>query len=177
MATSERTVLSALIPVALLLIASPMADLAAALLPFRPAEVSWRFGSYGLFINALVTPILGLALIEVVSGLGERRRTTAFVAALCGLLALIVVGGLALFVLDYLQLRQAVGRAARGAYDSAAVKAMIVAVLEAGVLLWLAVVGFRTSGLGDLTRGRRRKHRVGLVVQVEDEAPSSGQRS
>jgi hypothetical protein len=171
MSTSgERTVVGALIPVALLLIASPLADLMAALLPMRPGEVSWRFGAYGLLTNALVTPIVGLAIILVVSGVQQRERLTAAAAVISGLGALLLVGGFALFVLDYLQLRQAVGRAARGPYDSAAIKAMIVSVLEAAVLLWLASVGFRASGVADAARGRRRRERVGLVVQVEDEA-------
>lgn len=165
-----RTVVGALIPVGLLLIASPLADLLAALLPMRPGEVSWRFGAYGLLTNALVTPILGLAIIEVVSGLRHQRRATAAIAVVCGLLALLLVGGFALFVLDYVQLRQAVGIAARGPYDSAAIKAMIVAGLEAAVLLWLAIAGFRASGVADAAKGRRHRERVGLVVQVEDEA-------
>src|SRR5688500_9584438 len=110
MSTSgERSVVGALIPVALLLIASPLADLIAALLPMRLGEASWRFGAYGLLTNALVTPIVGLAIIEVVSGLQQRQKTTAAVAAICAFLALILVAGFALFVLDYLQLRTAVG--------------------------------------------------------------------
>ncbi len=166
-----RTAVAALLPVALLLIASPLADLVAALLPMRPGEVSWRFGAYGLLTNSLVTPILGLAIILVLSGLRQRKRAAALTGAVCAALALLLIGGFALFVLDYLQLRQAVGVAARGPYDSAAFKAMVVAVLEAGVLLSMAVAGFRASGLTDAAQGRRRRERVGLVVQVEDEAP------
>jgi hypothetical protein len=170
MSTSgERSVVGALIPVALLLILAPMADLMAALLPMRASEVSWRFGAYGLLTNALVTPIVGLAIIEVVSGVQHRRNVAAAIAAICGLLALLLVGGFALFVLDYLQLRTAVGMNARGPYDSAAIKAMIVATLESVVLLWLAITGFRASGIADAAKGRRRGERVGLVVQVEDE--------
>jgi hypothetical protein len=165
-----RTVVGALLPVALLLIASPLADLIAALLPMRATEVSWRFGAYGLLTNSLVTPILGLAILIVLGGLRQRRRPTALTGAVCAVLALLLVGGFALFVLDYLQLRQAVGVAARGPYDSAAFKAMIVAVLEAGVLLSLAIAAFRASGIVDPAQRRRRRDRVGVVVQVEDEA-------
>jgi hypothetical protein len=170
MASSRgRTIVAALLPVALLLIASPLADLIAALIPIRPAEVSWRFGAYGLLTNALVTPILGLAIVLVVSGFRSQRRPIGIIAVVAGMLALILIGGFALFVLDYLQLRQAVGTAARGPYDSAAFKAMIVAGLEAAVLLSLAVAGFRASGIVDAAKGRRQRERVGLVVQVEDE--------
>lgn len=170
MSSRSRTVAGALLPVALLLIASPLADLSAALLPMRPTEVSWRFGAYGLLTNALVTPILGLAIVLVVCGFREQRRATAITAGLCALLALLLVAGFALFVLDYLQLRGAVGVSARGSYDAAAFKAMIVALLEAGVLLSMSIVGFKASGITDAARGRGRREHVGLVVQVEDEA-------
>ena len=167
--SGERSVVGALIPVAFLLIASPLADLVAALIPMRPGEVSWRFGAYGLLTNTLVTPIVGLAIITVVSGLQQRHRTAAASAAVCGLLALVLAGGFALFILDYLQLRQAVGTAARGSYDSAAFKAMFVGVLESVVLFWLMVAGFRASGLSEADRARRRRDHVGLVVQIEDQ--------
>jgi hypothetical protein len=176
MSSGARTVVGALIPVALLLIASPVADLTAALLPIHPGEVSWRFGAYGLLTNALVTPILGLAILIVVSGLGHRTRRVVIIAGICAVLALVLIGGFALFVLDYLQLRQAVGTAARGPYDAAALKAMFVAVLEAGVLVALGVTAFRSSGLWLSAAGRRRRKRVGLVVQVEDQATSSGRK-
>lgn len=169
MSSRGRTVVGVLIPVALLLIASPGADLLAALTPMRPGEVSWRFGAYGLITNSLVTPILGLAIIMIVSEHQGWSRSVAVIAAVCAALALILIAGFALFVLDYIQLRQAVGQAARGPYDSAAFKAMVIAALEAGVLLSMAVAGFRAR-TGDAAPGHRRRERVGLVVQMEDDA-------
>ena len=168
MSSRGRTVVGVLLPVALLLIASPAADLVAALLPMRPGEVSWRFGAYGLITNTLVTPILGLAIILVVSDYRESSRGIAISAGVAAAVALVLIFGFALFVLDYIQLRQAVGRAARGPYDSAAFKAMLIAALEAGVLLWMAVTGFRARA-ADPGQGHRRRERVGLVVQMEDE--------
>ena len=174
MSSGERSVDGGLVPVAVLLIASPLADLAAALLPVRPGEVSWRFGAYGLMVTALVTPILGLGILTAIGGLRHRRGMLAFLAAVCGVLSLVIIGGFALFVLDTLQLRQAVGVAARGPYDSAALKAMFIAVVEAVVLLLMAVAAFQSSGLSITDAGHRRRRRVGLVVQTDDEPVSSG---
>jgi hypothetical protein len=170
MSSRGRTVVGVLVPVALLLIVSPAADLVAALIPIRPGEVSWRFGAYGLITNSLITPILGLAIILVVSEHQEWTRSMTVTAAVCALLALMLVAGFALFVLDYIQLRQAVGRAARGPYDAAAFKAMLVAALEAGVLLAMSLAAFRAR-TSDPSLNHRRRERVGLVVQVEKEAP------
>jgi hypothetical protein len=169
MASRGRTVVGILLPVAVLLIVSPALDLIAALLPVRLDEVSWRFGAYGLITNSLVTPILGLAIILVLSDYQGWSRTSAITAGVCAVLTLLLIGGFALFVLDYIQLRQAVGRAARGPYDSAAFKAMLVAAAEAGAVLWMAVTAFQAR-TADAAQGHRRRDRVGLVVQMEDEA-------
>ena len=71
-------------------------------------------------------------------------------------------------MLDYIQLRKAVGQPARGPYDSAAFKAMVVAAVEAAVVMAMAVTAFRARA-ADAAQGHRRRERVGLVVQVEQE--------
>jgi len=166
-----RAILPSLNAVAILLIASPAIDFVGAVLPARPGEVSWRFGVFGLLTNALVTPMLGLAIVLVVATLLERRRTVRRLAIITLVLDVILLLGLGLFVLDFLQLRQAVTGTSRGAYDAAAVKALLVGLVEIGVLAWLVVTGFQSSGgaAGEGKGKRRRRERVGLVVQAPDE--------
>jgi hypothetical protein len=166
-----RAILPSLNAVALLLIASPAIDLIGAVVPFRPAEVSWRFGVFGLLTNSLVTPMLGLAIFQVVATLLERRKTVRRVSILMLVLDVVLLLGLALFVLDFLQLRRAVTGTSRGAYDAAAIKALLVGALEIAVLAWLAVSGLRSShgAAGDGSRKHRRRERVGLVVQAPEE--------
>lgn len=105
-----RAILPSLNAVAILLIASPAIDLVGAIIPARPGEISWRFGVFGLLTNALVTPMLGLAILLVVATLLERQRTVRRLAILTLVLDVIILLGLGLFVLDYLQLRHAVDR-------------------------------------------------------------------
>jgi hypothetical protein len=166
-----RAILPSLNAVAVLLIASPAIDLIGAIVPARPGEISWRFGVFGLLTNTLVTPMLGLAILIVVATLLERHQTVRRLAVLTLILDVILLLGLGLFILDYLQLRQAVTGTSRGAYDAAAIKALLVGALEIGVLAWLVVTGFRSSK--GVTTGTSRKHRhrerVGLVVQAPDE--------
>jgi hypothetical protein len=164
-----RAVLPPLSAVAFLLIASPAVDLIGAVVPARPAEVSWRFGVFGLFTNALVTPMLGIAIMQVVANLLEQRKTVRRIAIFNLILAIVLVLGLGLFILDYLQLRQAVTGSSRNAYDAAAIKAILVGVLELGVLAWLVVSGFQGVGGEAGGKKRRRRERVGLVVQAPDE--------
>jgi hypothetical protein len=145
-------------------------DLIGAIVPPRPGEVSWRFGVFGLFTNALVTPMLGLAIMQVVASLLERPKTVRRIALFNLLLTIVLVLGLGLFVLDYIQLRQAVTGTSQSAYDAAAIKALLVCVLELGVLIWLVVSGFQAAGgVAGSGHKRRRRERVGLVVQSPDE--------
>jgi len=166
-----RAILPSMNAVAVLLIASPAIDLVGAVLPARPGEISWRFGVFGLLTNSLVTPMLGLAILMVVATLLERRRTVRRLTILTLILDVILLLGLGLFVLDFLQLRQAVTGTSRGAYDAAAIKALLVGLLEIAVLAWLVVTGFQSSGgmAGEGKGKRRRRERVGLVVQAPEE--------
>lgn len=165
-----RAVLPPLSAVAFLLIASPTVDLIGAIVPPRPGEVSWRFGVFGLLTNALVTPMLGLAIMQVVANLLEQWKTVRRITLFNLVLAIVLLLGLGLFILDYVQLRQAVTGSSRNAYDAAAVKALLVAILELGVLAWLVVSGFQgVGGVAGGGRKRRRRERVGLVVQAPDE--------
>jgi hypothetical protein len=166
-----RAILPSFNAVALLLIASPAIDLVGAVVPARPGEVSWRFGVFGLLTNALVTPMLGLAMLQVVATLLERGRTVRRLTIVMLALDIVLLLGLGLFVLDFLQLRQAVTGTSRGAYDAAAIKALLVGILEIVVLAWLVVIGFRsTGGVGSAgNRKRRRRERVGLLVQAPED--------
>lgn len=165
-----RAVLPPLSAVAFLLIASPTVDLIAAIVPPRPAEVSWRFGVFGLFTNALVTPMLGLAIMQIVASLLEQWKSVRRITLFNLVLAIVVLLGIGLFVLDYIQLRGAVRGTSRDAYDAAAIKALLVAILELGVLIWLVVSGFQAAGgIPGSSKKRRRRERVGLVVQAPDE--------
>lgn len=164
-----RAILPSLNAVAILLVASPAIDLVGAIVPPRPGEISWRFGVFGLLTNALVTPMLGLALMQVVAILLERGRTVRRIAVFNLILDVVLVLGLGLFILDFVQLRLAVTGTSRGAYDAAAIKALLVGALEIGVLAWLVVAGFKSTGGVVGGNKKRRRERVGLVVQAPDE--------
>jgi hypothetical protein len=64
-----------LLPIALVLVVVPLMDAVTRTLPVRPDDAGWRFGSLGLVLNSLVTPILGLALAAGVSLFLEQRAT------------------------------------------------------------------------------------------------------
>lgn len=150
-----RRILAGLYPVALLLILSPLIDLATAVWPIRPSEVSWRFGTFGLITGALVTPIIGLVLLQVAAALLGHLITLRVVSVLQLLLALFLVVGTALFVLDAVQLRGTVVEAAKVTYDLAAMKALVTALLELVVLGWIGVGGLSAASAESKRIGSR----------------------
>lgn len=140
-----RRILQGLYPVALLLILSPLIDLATAVWPIRPSEVSWRFGTFGLITGALVTPILGLVLLQSAAALLEHLTALRVASMLNLVAALLLVFGTALFLLDAVQLRGTVVETAQRSYDLAASKAVVTALLEIVVLGWIGLAGIRAA--------------------------------
>ncbi len=90
-----RSIVWAIYAVALVLLVSPLVDLIGAIWPPRMGEVSWRFGAFGLTTGALVSPILGLAMLKVAGVLLEHRAVVRTVAAIDLILLLVLLGGLA----------------------------------------------------------------------------------
>jgi hypothetical protein len=144
--SQTRRVLAGLYPVALLLILSPLVDLLSAVWPIRPSEVSWRFGTFGLITSALVTPIVGLVLLQGAAALLDHVKTLRVVSALNLVVAVLVVVGAALFLLDAVQLRGTVMKTAQQSYDLAAAKALVTALLEVCALGWTGMGGIRAAG-------------------------------
>lgn len=132
---------------AAMLVLIPFMDLLVAILPFRPASVTWRYASAGSFSRALLTPLLGLLLATVAGTFLEHRRalrTTAAVAAALTLLVLIVA---ARFLLDASTMSAGAPAEASGplALGTASV---LVKMISAAVLGGLtAVAAFRQSDL------------------------------
>jgi cytochrome bd-type quinol oxidase subunit 2 len=162
LSAQDRRILGGLYPVALLLILSPLLDLATAVWPVRPTEVSWRFGTFGLITSALITPILGLAVLQGVAAFLEKFRAVRVVSAVNVLVGVLLVGT-ALFLLDAVQLRGTVTEAAKQSYDAAALKALVTALLEVVVVLWIGIVGMRVAS-ADSKRAGSRDRGSPLVV-------------
>ena len=140
-----RLVLVGAYPIAAILILGPVLDTLVRTWPIRMGEVAWRFGAAGMWLNVLVTPLLGAFMIVVAAGgLGHRRLVRASACVLWVVTGTLLIAEVA-FALDYLQLRGAVGPEALAGFDVAAVKAMIAGVLGAVAGGVLASVSWRTS--------------------------------
>lgn len=130
---------------AALLLATPVVDFFTSILPFRMNELQWRFASVGLLSGFLLTPLLGVAIIMGVAHFAQHMRTQRLFAILNLTVAVLFVLLLLAFLLDVLQLRNAVQAEAQTAFASAAIKAAIKHLSFIIALSWFSWAGFRLS--------------------------------
>jgi hypothetical protein len=142
-----RSFLPALYPVAALLSIAPLMEMFGVGGQVRPGLASWRFGVMGLGFNALIVQTLGLAMaLAVAAWLGHRRVLRA-VSTVTLVAAVVLVAGIARFVLDFAQVQDLVPAAERAVFDAATLRALIVASLAVPVLVVLGGKGWMASGI------------------------------
>ena len=130
---------------ALLLVIVPLGETAVTVMPFRTGNLSWRFGSMGLFSQALMTPAFGLVLTGAIAlALGHRWMLRA-VSVLAGLLTPVFVVLMVLFALDAIELRSQLRPEAAASFDVAAIQALVRLALLAMIAAPLAVGGWKAS--------------------------------
>jgi ABC-type xylose transport system permease subunit len=134
-----------------LVLADQAADLAATLLskPWMPSEANWRFGVFGLLMTRASVFLIGDVMLFSAAILLGHRKTLRSLGVLHLLLVLLLLAGIGLFALDWLQVRRQVGDNLR-VVDLAGIRA------AATALLLLLLVGW--SGLAALRAGRATKH-------------------
>lgn len=90
---------------AFVLMVMPLVDLVSTVLPARPGDFSWRYGTLGLAAGYLHTPMIGLALALGLGFWMEHRWVLRLggAVAMVGSVALCLV--IVVFALDVLQMR------------------------------------------------------------------------
>ena len=144
-----RSFLPGIYPVAALLVLAPLADLLGLGWPLRPAETTWRFGSLGLGFGSLTVQILGVTLAMGTAAALGHRRILRFLALGSVAVGVVLIAGIARFLLDYGQLRDAIPPSEQTGFDSSSFRALISATLAVPVLLALgarALAGSRDAG-------------------------------
>lgn len=93
---------------AVLLVVTPLLQVAAALGSFRPDSVGWRFGAVGLLSGSLLTPLLGIFMAVLAAHLLGKRVLLRILSIIAMLAAMGVIAMLLLFALDALQMHASV---------------------------------------------------------------------
>ena len=117
------------------------------LAPYRWSSVDWRFGAFGLALGRTTSLVLVDVLVVIAAAARADRRLLRVVAVLHGVLAVTVLVGLALFGLDFLELKRLVSPEKLPAVYYASARAALVAVLLASYSVAVAVGLFRATRL------------------------------
>ena len=143
--------------VAVLLVLGPLLDAVVRTWPMRLGDERWRYGTTGILLNTLTTPLLGVFMAMVIAAALEHRRTLRVIAGVTLVAGVTVLAAIAAFGLDYLQLRASVTAEAMGGFDAASRKAIV-----------LGIAGWRAGKLVGSRRGGDVN--VGLVIPKEEKA-------
>jgi hypothetical protein len=151
--------------IALLLIVTPLIDLALNIAPFRFGEIRWRYGTAGLLSGFLLTPLLGAVVATAAAMMLGQARMVRVIALVNLAAAVLLLGVAGLFVLDALQLRGFTPPDELGIFDISVLKAGAKHLSTAIALLWLGAAGLRTVRATVLPSAREPHARVMGVVQ------------
>jgi hypothetical protein len=135
---------------ALTLVLIPLSEAALAVFPPRPLATEWRVGSIGIFTEALMTPVLGLAIAVVVARVSGHPRAFRALGGLSAILAGLLVISAGVFTLDSLKTRPQVRPEALTTFNAATLQALMKMVLSGAVLGLLGAGALMDdSGPGD----------------------------
>jgi hypothetical protein len=138
----EEALAGPLYAVAALLIIVPVLDFFLSVPPAELSSVQWRFAAVGLLSGYTITPILGVAMLFVLSAMLKQRTVQRVLVIACltsGVGLLMLTAG---FLLDMMQVKANIQRDGLAAFNSAANRAIVKHVLSGGVLIFM---GWRCS--------------------------------
>lgn len=149
--------------VALSLMFIPPIDTIAQVLPVRPGDVRWRFGVFGLISNSLMLSLTGLLIAYLLTAVFEHRRAQRVLGVASALAVLGLVGGLAVFALDTLQVAGSLNPQARLAFRVATATASVKSLLGALTFAGFAWASFKAP------KGRSGKSNKGpsLIIGTQ----------
>lgn len=148
----------------------PFLDVLSNLLPLNFGNATWRFGAIGVFSTYVMGLSLELLLLAMLAALSGHRRVLLVLGVISLLLAVMLLGGTVLFVLDALQTRARVNPALLKRFDFATGGAIAKLVFYAIANLILARGEFVVARrLSRLTATRTRSKVAPLVATPASE--------
>lgn len=148
-----------------LLLLDQLADLAATLLANSPSPgaANWRFGAFGLVTSRLsVLLIADVMLFAAAIGL-DHRKVLRLLGVFHLLLVPVLLGALAIFGLDWLQVRGRVPAGGRIRFHLAGLRAAMLALLATLLAGWGGLTAFRA---GRHSRTSRHEGELSPLISI-----------
>lgn len=108
-------------------------------------SLRWRFGLLGIVFNSAGYLLLAVLIAGLVAAARRQRGVVLLLGLLTGVIALLFLGGLGLFALDALQLRQMVPESIRGTVTVRSVQSLGIGGLAFLVLITVALSFLRAG--------------------------------
>ncbi len=141
----NRPLIAAVYAVAAFMILVPLIEVTLSVWPLRFNQTAWRFGTFGLISQSIMTPLLGIVLLVASAVLLDHRRTLHMSAVFVSLIALLLVAGLPLFALDAIQMRVQVRAEALRAFHFSSTMAAVKMTAALMVVVLLAIGAWKAA--------------------------------
>ncbi len=112
--------------------------------PIGLGNVQWRFGAANALSGMILIPFLGTVVVLGIARACGHRTIARIVGGLSGFTALVMFGGIGLFMLDSLQLKAVVKTQLVPQFQQVVFRVVLVTAIFAIAYLWLAIVAFRS---------------------------------
>lgn len=151
---------------ALVIMFFPAMELLLTVWPWSPSVLSWRFGSVGLLVRAIMTPMVGFALLFGTAVALEHRLTLWAVAAagFFGGAALLLLMGV--FSLDLLEFRGVVQPESSLAFDTSSGVVLMKLFAVSLVLLAFGFSAYRVLRKSNKKKRRRSRPEAATLTAV-----------
>jgi len=153
---------------AILLVAVPFVQAGSQLWPLQLSNIQWRFGAANALSSVLLLPYLGLSLLILMSRALDSRALARTVGVISVALTFGLLGSLALFALDALELKKIVNSAMMNTFNTTALRVGLVTTLFLVAFALMAIAGFtapRKGSAAPTKKGEKQAEEgVGLIV-------------
>ena len=134
--------------------------------PFRPGDVDWRYGVIGMVSTYLLSPLLGCLIASLTAAWLPQPKVSKTLGLIMWLGALLLLGALAAFVLDSLQVRGAAAPEARWVTTTSFLLASAKIFSAALALMVLGRGNLGAAAAANETVGPRRREPTRPIVGV-----------
>jgi len=166
LSSSYRPALKSLYGVGVLLTLAGVVDPLIKIWPLRMGEAGWRFGAVGMASGIVGAVVFALVWLLGVAMVLEHRRVVRVLSAFSLFLAVCTLGALVGFGLDFLQLRASVNPQFKGAFDVAALKAIVLLTISVPVFIGVAMGGWASARM-PARKVRHVEDQRGLLVRAQ----------
>lgn len=152
---------------ALVLIVIPFLQAGQQLWPLQLSDIRWRFQAANALSSVLLLPFLGLSVMALVARANESKTISRIVGALAAVFVVGMVGSLALFALDALQLKSIVTSSMMRPFESTSLRVVVVTLIFMAAFSMLMITSFKSSsGRTSKTKKavKRAEEGAGLIV-------------